>query len=67
MRQRLSGLLCSPNVPPMYIDFFNDAIICALERWLTSRDCMPPEQFVPQLRTLILCTARATLQDLDAE
>ena len=67
LRQRLSTLLCSPNVPPMYIDFFNDAIICALERWLTGRTCIPPEQFVPQLRTLILCTAKAALEDLGAE
>ena len=65
LRQRLSELLRSPSISPMFIDFFNDAIICALERWLTSRDCMPPEQFVSQMHTLVRCTAVAALRDLN--
>ena len=67
LRKRLSELLSSPSIPPMYIDFFNDAIICALERWLTSRDCMPPEKFVSQMRTLVRCTAAGALKDLEEE
>ena len=66
-RKLLSKLLSSPSIPPMYIDFFNDAIICALERWLTSRDCMPPEKFVSQMRTLVRCTAAGALKDLEEE
>ena len=64
-RKLLSKLLSSPSIPPMYIDFFNDAIICALERWLTSRDCMPPEKFVSQMRMLVRCTAAGALKDLE--
>lgn len=31
-------------------NFFTDAIILALQRWIMNKDCMPPEEFMQQLR-----------------
>ncbi len=30
--------------------FYADACLCAIERWLRERDCMPPEAFITRLR-----------------
>lgn len=35
------------------VNFFVDALMCAMERWLQERDCMPPEEFVSKLILLI--------------
>lgn len=35
------------------LNFYLDAGICAIERWLLDRDCMPPDQFVEKLLCLI--------------
>lgn len=32
--------------------FYSDAIVCAIERWLTSKKCVPPDEF---LKMLISC------------
>lgn len=35
------------------INFFTDAVVCAMERWLLEKDCMPPDEFVDRLFQLI--------------
>lgn len=30
--------------------FYADACLCAIERWLSERDCMPPQAFISRLR-----------------
>ena len=57
----MSGRL-SPNAFPVLfggeqvdeftLDFLGDAVICATERWLLTKECMPPEQFVAKLKRL---------------
>ncbi len=33
-----------------FVNFFSDALIAAILRWLSSRNCMPPERFTYLLR-----------------
>ena len=42
--------------------FFTDAFLCAIIRWLSSRDCMPPEEFVAKLNTALSLGARCVLE-----
>ena len=35
------------------LNFFTDAVVCAMERWLLEKDCMPPDEFVDRLFQLI--------------
>ena len=61
---KIEKILDSKNVPPMCIDFFADGIICAIERWLQDTDCLPPEQFVTNLKQIIQATAMKVYDDM---
>ncbi|MGN0971650.1 MAG: TetR/AcrR family transcriptional regulator C-terminal domain-containing protein [Aristaeellaceae bacterium] len=37
-----------------YINIATDALLAALVRWLRDEDCMPPEQFLSMLKSIIL-------------
>jgi len=37
------------NVSDFQINFFTDAFVMAFHRWLRSKDCMTPEEFLDQL------------------
>ena len=52
------------QVDEFTIDFFTDAILCAMKRWLLARNCMPPEEFVPKVKGLIQSGAVAICQEL---
>ncbi|MGI6500531.1 MAG: TetR/AcrR family transcriptional regulator C-terminal domain-containing protein [Anaerostipes sp.] len=41
------------------LNFYLDAIVCTIERWLLEKECMPPDQFVFKLVNLIRCGAVA--------
>lgn len=41
------------NSDSFYVDFFADAIICSLERWLLSKNTISPQEFAEKLRSLI--------------
>lgn len=36
------------------VEFYTDAFICAIRKWLLKRDCMPAEEFANQLRRCFL-------------
>lgn len=37
-----------------FINFFSDALIAAMLRWLSNRNCMPPDRFTRLLRRSVL-------------
>ncbi len=45
------------------MDFLTDAMLCAMERWLLSNECMPAEQFVNKFTRLIETVAELMMQD----
>lgn len=53
VRMRLALVLRSDEIDDFYIDFFTDAILCAIERWLTMNSSMTPGQIVHKLRSLV--------------
>ncbi len=57
MELRISRLVGENDVDDFFIDFFVDAVLCALMRWLRSKDCMPPKQFAQKLVRLVQALA----------
>lgn len=49
-----------------FINFFSDALIAALLRWLSDRDAMPPERFTELLRRSVQGCAHF-LQQMDGQ
>lgn len=47
--------------------FFSDAFLCAIERWLLEKECMPPEKFVSLLKSSMSSVARKIVSDLEEE
>lgn len=50
---RLTHLFGPGRVDEFAIDFFTDAVICAMERWLLAKECMPAEEFVEKIKGLM--------------
>jgi len=67
LKGRLACLLGVEQVDEFSIDFFTDAILCAMKRWLLAKDCMPPEQFISKIKRLVQSGATAIYQENEAE
>lgn len=52
IRKRLDDIIESSVKHDFMISFLSDACICAIERWLSEKECMPPEQFIRIIRSL---------------
>ncbi len=63
---RLEHLLDSDQIDEFAINFFADGVICAMERWLLTKDCMPPEEFVAKNRTFIEQSAASICREVEA-
>ncbi len=66
MTDRLEHLLGSDQIDEFAINFFADGVICAMERWLLTKDCMPPEAFVAKNRTFIEQSAASICREVEA-
>lgn len=53
LKSRLEYILRNNDIDEFAIGFFTDALICAMERWLLTKDCMPSEEFVKKTKNLI--------------
>lgn len=47
------------------LNFFTDAIVCTIERWLRKKDCMPPDQFFARLMNTILRSVETLYKELN--
>lgn len=50
---RLTFTLGNHSADEFTVGFLCDAVVCAMERWLLTKDCMSPEQFVEKMKSLI--------------
>ena len=53
LKKRLTLLAGKTPLNEFTINFFSDACICAIERWLLEKNCMTPEQFTALLKNII--------------
>ncbi len=54
---RLRQLMTGQEVTEFHINFFADAFVCAIIRWIMDKNCMPPEEMLALLRSCIQETA----------
>lgn len=54
---RLMKLSGKEQADEFTLNFLTDAVLCALERWLLTKDCMPPDVLVGKLKNLVETSA----------
>lgn len=67
LRKRVEDVMDSREVHPFYINFFTDAVICIIVRWLSERDCMPPNEFISRLKFLVESGAVYVCRNMNTE
>ncbi len=67
MRSRLESIVGHEEILTIYIDFLTDALICATVRWLQDKHCLPPEQFVKMMKSLVLSAAKSVMEQEELE
>ncbi|MDD3277333.1 MAG: dihydroxyacetone kinase transcriptional activator DhaS [Lachnospiraceae bacterium] len=50
-----------------FVDFYADAFVCAIKRWLLQKDCMPAEKFVVLLKRCLLGVSNKLVQDYSTD
>ena len=61
----LKGIFSEQELLPFHINFFADAYICAIERWLLEKDCIPPEEFLALLKSCVQNIAFHATKELE--
>lgn len=64
LANRLQKVIKNRAVHEFHIAFFTDAALCAIERWITDKECMPPDQFMILLKSCISACANITVDDV---
>lgn len=61
----LKPLFLEQELQEFYITFFADAFICAIERWILQKDCIPPEEFYRRIKSCAQVTAVKISNELE--
>lgn len=46
-----------------YVDFYSDAFVCAIKRWISIKDCTPADEFVGGLKKCLLGTSNKIVRE----
>ena len=65
IKLRLTYLLGDDGADDFTVNIFADASMCAIERWLLDKNCIPPDQFVSKLMLFIRGGAAAIQRELN--
>lgn len=65
MAEDIKEILGDQTNTDFYVNFWNDAIICAFGRWISERNPVPPKEFVKLLKSCIKVIIK-TQERLDA-
>lgn len=53
MHMRMVSIFGEDDIPQMVYDFLVDGIVCAIERWLLEKECVPVDAFITNLKKLL--------------
>ena len=67
LADRISHLFGQEQTDEFTMNFFTDAVLCAMERWLLTKECMPPEQFVGKIKVIMEEGARTICREMAQE
>jgi len=65
LEKRIGTIMNIPVSDTFTIHFFCNVCLCALEQWLSEKDCMPPEQFFALLKNMIQTFAISVCRELE--
>lgn len=57
IESRLDGILDTPNISEFQLNFFADAYIMTLQRWILEYNNLTPEEFLEQIKICFRCLA----------
>lgn len=63
----MEGIFGQDDALDFYVDFYTDAFLCAIKRWLLSKSCMPAEEFTGLLKNCLLRTSNTIFQKFSLE
>lgn len=67
LADRIAHLFGQEQPDEFTMDFFTDAVLCAMERWLLTKECMPPEQFMGKIKVIMEEGARTICREMAQE
>lgn len=65
LKMRINALTEVQTSHKFIIDMFADVSVCAFEHWLSEKDCIPPEEFVSIIKTIIQSGAAIVYQETE--
>lgn len=60
----LETLVDEPDVNDIQLNFFADAFLLSIERWILSKDCMKPDEFVEAMKSCIRIAHKIHVDEL---
>lgn len=64
LQKRLEDLTPLETTNLFVVNVITDSCICAFERWLGEKNCMPPEQFVSIIKSMLESIALSLSEDM---
>ena len=65
--EQLQTIVGDPQTRDFQINFIADGMVCMLKRWLTDSECVPPEEFVREIKSGAKVMAEYILRTLPDE
>lgn len=50
-----------------YVNFFSDAFLCAIKRWIAEKDCIPAKEFESLLKNCLLGTSTKIIEEFTSD
>jgi len=67
LRERISYYMQGEEFDDFELNFFADAALGTIERWLLDKNCMPPDEFIDRLLNIIRRGCEALHKELNQE
>lgn len=65
--EKLKVIFTGSEIQNFHVNFFTDGFVCAIERWISEKDCMPPDEFISLVNSCIKQTAIKVCKKIDIE
>ena len=62
---RLREIMPAGELSDFQTGFFTEALVGTICRWITRKDCLPPEEFIRQLRSCVEYSAISVCRDME--
>lgn len=67
LTEDLAGISTEASEIEFYVNFYTDAFVCAIKRWLSEKDCMPAKDFSVLLKRCLLGVSQKIVSDFNVK